>query len=311
MPPSPTEFERPAAPATADLQILVRVADLGTLSAVARERNVPVSVISRAVSRLEKEYQVRLITRSTHGLSITPEGELLLGHARHIVDSLSELSAELDTRSGTATGLVRLSVSQVMGYSQIIPSLPALIHKHPGLRVDVIADDRTVDLATEGIDLAVRTDVVVNENLVARHVGEYGRAIYASQAYLNEFGEPTSPDQLSQHRCVTHAISGVLNRWQFKIGRKNTEQSVHGYFRANNSAMLLAMVKQGIGIGRLNTAIAGPLVDTGDLIPILEEFRNPTRFPIYLVMLPDRHRLPKIRACADHLAKLYKKLQDY
>lgn len=307
MPRSPTEIERHAEPTTADLQILVRVAELGTLSAVARERNVPVSVVSRAISRLERDYQVRLINRSTHGLSVTPEGEMFLGHARHIVESLNELSAELDTRAGSPTGLVRVSVSQVMGDAQIIPSLPGLMEKHPGLRIDVLADDKMVDLATEGIDLAVRTNVVANENLVARHVGEYGRALYASPQYLDQNGEPTSPEQLNKHRCVTHAASSVLNRWHFKVGRKHVNQAVQGFYRANNSAMVLAMVKQGIGIGRVNTAIAGPLVAAGELVPVLDAYREPTRFPIYLVMLPDRHRLPKIRACADHLAKLYKK----
>ncbi len=298
-------------PATSDLYILTRVAELGTLSAAARERDVPVSHVSRAITRLEKDYEVRLVNRSTHGLSITPEGELFLAHARRVVESLSDLSAELDTRSGSPTGLVRLSVSQVMGDAQIVPSLPELLAKYPGLRVDILADDAMVDLTTQGIDLAVRTNVIVNDNLVARHVGEYGRALYASPDYVARHGTPASPEQLAQHRCVTHASSSILNRWSFKSGRKRVDQIVQGFYRANNSAMLLAMVRQGIGIGRITTAIAGPLCDAGELVPVLDEYRDPVRYPIYLVMLPDRHRLPKIKACGDHLATLYKRLKDY
>jgi len=298
-------------PNTADLSILVRVAELGTFSAVAKERDVPVSHVSRAINRLESDYKVRLINRSTHGLSLTTEGELFVGHARRVVESLTDLSAELDTRSGSPVGLVKLSVSQVMGDVQVVPSLPTLIDKHPGLRIDVLADDKMVDLATEGIDLAVRTNVVVNDNLVARHVGEHGRALYASPGYIEQFGEPDQPDQLAQHRCVTHAVSNVLNRWSFKVGRKRVDQPVDGYFRANNSAMILAMTLQNIGIARLNTAIAGPLCEQGVLVEVLGQHRDPTRFPIYLVMMPDRHRLPKTRACADHLAQLYKRLKRY
>lgn len=307
----PHESERQTEPGTGDLKILVRVTELGTFSAVANERDVPVSQISRAISRLESDYKVRLINRSTHGLSLTPEGEMFVGHARRVLESLTELSAELDTRSGSPVGIVKLSVSQVMGDVQVVPSLPTLIEKYPGLRIDVLADDRMVDLATEGIDLAVRTNVVTNDNLVARHVGEYGRALYASPDYVAQFGEPEHPDQLSQYRCVTHAVTHTVNRWGFKIGRKRVDQPVQGYFRANNSAMILAMTLQGVGISRLNTAIAGPLCDDGQLVPVLDEFRDPTRFPIYLVMMPDRHRLPKTRACANHLAQLYKQVKHY
>lgn len=306
-----TNANRQTEPNTADLSILVRVAELGTFSAVAKERDVPVSHISRSISRLESDYKVRLVNRTTHGLSLTTEGEMFVAHARRVIESLRDLSAELDTHSGSPVGVVKLSVSQVMGDAQIVPCLPALIEKHPGLRIDVLADDKMVDLATEGLDLAVRTNVVVNDNLVARHVGEHGRALYASPEYLSQFGEPSNPDQLNQHRCVTHAMSNVLNRWAFKVGRKRLDQPVDGYFRANNSAMILAMTLQGVGIARINTAIAGPLCDQGKLVPVLDQFRDPTRFPIYLVMMPDRHRLPKTRACADHLAQLYKRLKHY
>jgi DNA-binding transcriptional LysR family regulator len=305
------EYSRINEPATTDLKVFVRVAELGTLSAVARERDVPVSQVSRAISRLEKDYQVRLINRSTHGLSLTQEGEMFLAHARHVVDSLTELAADLDSHAGSPVGVVRLSVSQIIGDAQIIPCLPALYEKYPELRIDVIADDGMVDLATEGIDLAVRTTIVANENLVAREVGEYGRALYASPQYLEQYGEPEHPDELLRHRCITHAASGRLNRWRFRFGRKQADSSIQGFYRVNNTAMSLTMVREGLGIARLNTSIAGPVADTGAIVPVLEEFRDPTRFPIYLVMLPDRHRLPKIKACSDHLARLFKRLKHY
>lgn len=298
-------------PATGDLSILVRVAELGSLSAVARARNVPVSQVSRAITRLERDYQVRLINRSTHGLSVTPEGEIFLAHARRVVESIAELGEELDTRTGEPVGLVRLSVSQVMGDAQIVPSLPALADRYPGLKLDLLADDALVDLVTEGVDLAVRTNLIENENLVARQVGEYGRALYASPAYLERHGTPAYPDDISQHRCITHVTRSVFNKWQFRIGGKTTSMSIPGTWRANNSSIVLSMVLQGLGIARLNTAIAGPFTATGELVHVLDEFREPTRSPINIVMLPDRHRLPKIRACVEHLTELYARLGPY
>ncbi|MEZ5739487.1 MAG: LysR family transcriptional regulator [Burkholderiaceae bacterium] len=305
MPHATTIPARMNEPSTADLGMLVRVVELGTLSAVARERDVPVSQVSRAITRLEQAYRVRLVNRSTHGLSVTPEGELFLGHARRVVDSLTELSAELDTRSGSPTGVVRLSVSQIMGDLQVIPSLPALTGRHPGLRIDVIANDSMVDLATEGIDLALRTNIVDNENLVARRIGEYGRALYASPRYRAQHGVPGHPDDLRRHRCITHAVSGPLNRWRFRIERKQIDQVVAGFHRVNNTAMALTMVRHGLGIARLNTAVIPAALAAGEIVPVLDAFRDPRRFPIFAVTLPDRHRLPKIRACIDHFTRYF------
>lgn len=297
-------------PTTADLAVLVRVAEMGTLSAVARERDVPVSQISRAITRLEGTYKVRLINRSTHGLSLTPEGDLFVAHARRVVDSLADLSAQLDSRAGAPSGLVRVSVSQIMGDAQVIPSLPALTDRYPALRVDVIADDSMIDLATEGVDLAIRTSVVASENLVARPLGEYGRGLFASAAYLERYGEPSHPDELHRHRCITHAVSAGLNRWRFRDGRREYELAITGYHRVNNTAMSLTMVRQGLGIARLNTAAAHQAIAGGEIIEVLAPHRDPRRFPIYAVMMPDRHRLPKIRVCVDHFAAVFGQVVD-
>ena len=297
-------------PHMADLYILVRVAELGTLSAAALERDVPVSQVSRAITRLESNFKVKLINRSTHGLSVTAEGELFLAHARRMVESLDDLSAELDTRSGSPSGLVRLSVSQIMAGLQVIPSIPELVERYPELRIEVLANDRMVDLATEGIDLALRTTMVANENLVARELGEYGRSIYASPHYLERYGTPETPEELRRHRCITLAVSNSgLNKWRFKTGRKVNEMAIDGFHRVNNTALALTMAMSGIGIVRLNTTLVGPALQTGGLVKILTKYQDPSRFPIYGVMLPDRHRLPKTRACLDHFQRVFSALK--
>jgi len=296
-------------PQMADLHILVRVAELGTLSAAALERDVPVSQVSRAITRLESNFKVKLINRSTHGLSVTAEGELFLAHARRMVESLDDLSAELDTRSGSPSGLVRLSVSQIMAGLQVIPSMPELVERYPDLRIEVLANDNMVDLATEGIDLALRTTMVANENLVARELGEYGRSIYASPHYLERYGIPETPEELRRHRCITLAVSSGLNKWRFKTGRKVNEMAVDGFHRVNNTALALTMAMSGIGIVRLNTTLVGPALKAGGLVKILTKYQDPSRFPIYGVMLPDRHRLPKTRACLDHFQRVFSALE--
>lgn len=287
-----------------DLLLFVRVVESGSLSAAARERDVPVSNVSRAIDRVEAAYQVRLLNRSTHGLSVTPEGELLMGHAREVLARLEDAAAELASRSARPSGLVRLSISQVMASRLVLPKLPPLIERYPELRIEIQAEDRLVDLATEGIDLAVRTSPVLSEQLVARQIGEFRRALFASPAYLQRFGAPEHPDELHRHRCITHTSSGTLNRWRFRIERRVQEMAVNGYFRTSNTDLSLQMVMAGLGIGQINTALLGDLVKSGALVPVLEQYADPKRIPVHVVMLPDRNRLPKIRVVIEHLQKL-------
>lgn len=293
-------------PNPVDMQALLRAVELGSLSAAARERDAPVSQITRAIDRLEALYRVKLLRRSTHGISVTPEGEVFLAHARQMLGAMADLANEFASRSQRATGVVRISVSPLTAEEILIPSLPALLDRHPDLRLELVSDDRMVDLPTEGIDLALRTSVVDNDHLVARELTHHQRALFATPGYLARWGEPQTPDALHRHRLITHTVAGQLNRWPFQVDRKPLMLNVSGHHRVNSTALLMQMVDQGLGIGRLNTALLGTRLRDGSLVEVLADYRDRSRFPIYLVMLPDRHRLTKIRVVIEHLTQLLK-----
>jgi DNA-binding transcriptional LysR family regulator len=198
-----------------DAALFLRIAELGTLSAAALERNEPVSQISRAVVRMEKSLGVRLLHRTTHGLSLTDEGDTFFAHARRMLDTASELEADLSGRLAAPSGWVRVAVSPILAQLVIVPSLRGLYKKYPKLQIDIAADDRAVDLARDGIDVAIRAGVALNENLVARKIGEHSRKLYASPAYLREFGTPKRIEDLDKHRLIGNSASQSLNRWTF------------------------------------------------------------------------------------------------
>lgn len=286
-----------------DVALFTRIAELGTLSAAARERNVPVSQVTRALARLEAGCGVRLLHRTTHGLSLTDEGDTFLGYARRLLDTTAELGSELGGKLSGPSGWVRLSVSPLMAQMVIAPSLGGLYQRHPQLRVDINADDRIADMAREGIDIAIRTGSPSSETLVARQIGSCGRSLYAAPAYLAAFGTPQHPDELAQHRLIGNSASPILNRWPMVAGGKAQELLVQGHTRTDNSAVVLALAQQGVGIARLMDLLAQPLVARGELVPVLQAHFASTRVPIYAVMLQERHRLPKIRACIDYWAQ--------
>lgn len=140
-----------------DAALFLRVAELGSLSAAARERNAPVSQVSRAIARLEARCGVRLMHRTTHGLSLTDEGDTFAAHARRLVDTRDELAAAMRIKRGGPSGWVRLAVSPVLAETMIAPSLPSLHEAYPQLQIDILADDRMHDMARDGIDIAIRT----------------------------------------------------------------------------------------------------------------------------------------------------------
>jgi DNA-binding transcriptional LysR family regulator len=286
-----------------DVALFTRIAKLGTLSAAARERNVPVSQVTRALNRLEATCGVRLLHRTTHGLSLTDEGDTLLDYGQRLLDTTAELDSELSGKLSGPSGWVRISVSPLLAECVIAPSLVGLYQKWPQLHIDINVDDRIADMARDGIDVAIRTGTLASETLVARQIGEYGRTLYASPSYLKRCGTPLHPDDLAHHHLIANSASPVLNRWSRAGHPAPPDLWVSGHTRTDNTALLLSCVVHGVGIARLHGLMAAPWLRSGALVPILQDHFVTPRIPIYAVMLQERHRLPKIRACIDYWAE--------
>ncbi|MFO1341552.1 MAG: LysR family transcriptional regulator [Burkholderiales bacterium] len=293
-----------------DLRLFVRVAELGTLSSVARERDVAVSQISRTMSQLEAHCGVQLLRRTTHGLSLTAEGEVFLGYCRNIAQTLDELDGEFTSRARNVRGVVRVAVSANMAQHVLVPSLPALVARHPGLTIELQVSDALVDMSRDGIDIAIRTGSTQTEEVIARQIGSHGRRLYASPAYLKKHGKPKHPDDLAKHRIITTSTAPRLNDWPFVLDGKTVVRPMHGHLRASSTAITQEMALAGLGICRVHDLIAAPLVRRGELIEVLAKFTDQQVVPVYAMMLPERHRLPKIRACVDFWAEWLPQFTD-
>jgi DNA-binding transcriptional LysR family regulator len=320
-----------------DAALFIRVAELGTLSAAARERNEPVSQVSRAIARMESALGVRLLHRSTHGLSLTDEGDTFLAHVRRMLDISAEMESELSGKLAAPGGLVRISISPILAHLVIVPSLPGLYERYPALQIDITADDRTTDLARDGIDIAIRAGVDNLETLVVRQIGAHSRYLYAAPSYLKKFGTPEHPADLAEHRLIANSASQSLNMWPFRKstldtfdskagnsaaawlkkpqGRETSRSSktdtllVKGHTRADSTAIVVALALEGVGIARLNELLVSPLVRRGALKQVLADYTAEECIPIYAAMLQERHRLPKVRACIDYWQESFAQLR--
>jgi DNA-binding transcriptional LysR family regulator len=292
-----------------DLQLFTRVAELGTLSAVARERDVPVSQISRTLARIEKSCGARLIHRSTHGLSLTAEGETLLDYGRRMLGTLDELEGEFSANSREAAGVVRMAASTVVAHYLLVPGLSGLAARHPKLKIELEVGDRLVDMARDGIDLAIRTSTSLPDTVVARQIGTLGRALYAAPAYVAAHPLPRKVEDLLDHPLVTNNAVPMLNQWPFQVKGQAVRFAAEGQWRTNDTNMAARLVLQGLGIGRLASLVGDELVRQGQLVPVLPALVDRQPVPMYAVTAGARHRLPKIRACIDWWAQWLAQLQ--
>lgn len=292
-----------------DVALFTRIAELGTLSAAARERDVPVSQITRSLSRLESACGARLIHRSTHGLSLTEEGHTMLAYARRVLDATEELGSELGGKISGPSGWVRVSVSLVIAETVIAPSLDGLYRRYPNLHIELRAEDRLVGMAREGIDIAVRTGELASETLVARRIGGFGRTVVASPAYLKRFGTPRKVAELDGHRLIGFTANPEMNRWPLKNSGNEAAYHVRAYTSSDSVALVLTLAREGVGVGRLMDLLAAPLIRRGELVPLLQDEIDSQHVPIHALMLQERHRLPKIRACIDYWSQWLGKVQ--
>ena len=291
-----------------EMALYARVAELGSLSAAARERDVPVSQVSRTLARLEKACGARLMHRSTHGLSLTEEGRTFLEYGRRALLAMEELEGEFAARSGEPSGLVRVAASTVVAQYQLVPSLAGLAQRHPKLQVELEVGDRLVDLTRERIDISIRSSPSLPDTVVARQIGTLGRALYAAPAYAQLRGLPSRPEELAGHTLITNSAVAMLNEWPFLVDGEARTFAARGQWRANDTNMAATMVLQGLGIGRLATLVGDTLVAQGLLVPVLGAFVDLRSVPVYAVTGGTRHRLPKIKAGLDYWSEWFGRL---
>ena len=236
-------------------------------------------------------------------MSLTDAGDTFLMHGRRLLDTTAELDSELTGKISGPSGWVRVSTSPLMADCIVAPSLCGLYRRYPQLHLDISADDRMADMARDGFDIAIRSGTPNSDTVVARQIGVHGRTLCASPDYLQNFGTPRHPQDLAQHRLIASSVSPALNRWMLSDPKGPPDLPVKGHTRTDNTSLLLSMVLHGVGIARINDLYASPLIRQGRLVPVLQEHFVSPPIPIFAVMLQERHRLPKIRACIDYWAE--------
>ncbi|AWF81569.1 LysR family transcriptional regulator [Microbulbifer sp. A4B17] len=280
------------------IPIFVTVAETGGFSPAAKLLGISKSAVSKRVTQLELQLGVKLLHRTTRKLSLTEVGEHFYEHARISYKAARDAQDAVMQLQGEPRGRLRINAPMSFGRLHLAPLIPVFLKRYPEISIDMVLDDKVVDLVGEGFDIAIRGGDLPDTSLIARKLAPLKSILCASPDYLKEFGEPTELEQLSAHNCLIFTYSRDVKEWGFIKDNHLHTIEVKGNYQVNNSEALREALLRGVGIGRLPTFVAGPDIEAGKLIPLFEEYQMPAK-SIYAVF-PERQFMPaKVRAFID------------
>lgn len=284
------------------VELFVRVVELGSFSEAARALSVSRSVVSDEIGRLERRLGVRLLNRTTRRLGLTEAGELF--HAR----SVSALTGMRDARDEAtrlqveAVGVLKVAVSAAFGSRHVAPAAAAFLREHPGLKIEMNFADRFVDLVSEGYDVAVRSAVLADSQLIARRLVPNRMVFCATTDYLERQGTPKIPLDLERHNFLQYDPKWPhLMEWLLTVPDEIRPTRISGNFVANNLQALRQAVLAGLGAALVPTFLVSDDLREGALRMILPEW--PVSRGNFYALFPHREPLPvKTRMFVEFLA---------
>ncbi|MGB1237443.1 MAG: LysR family transcriptional regulator [Pseudomonadales bacterium] len=280
--------------------VFVRIVEQGSLTAAADSLDMSRSMVSRYLGALEDWAGARLLHRSTRSISLSPAGEVALARCRELLQVADSFTRELGEGVAEVTGTLRLACSLSCAQDLLLPILQCYSERYPEVLLDLQIGNSAVDLVRERIDLAIRITNDLDPNLIARSLGDCRSVICAAPAYLDKRGTPLALSDLNEHNCLNYSRFGK-SFWQLNDDHGEYQVAVSGNFAANDPSMILQACQRGLGIALQPRYSVQPLIDRGQLVPLLPAY-EPKRMGIYALYRSREHMPRALRLLLDMLA---------
>jgi DNA-binding transcriptional LysR family regulator len=288
-----------------EMEAFVRAVETGSFSAAARELGLTPSALSKLVSRIERNLGVRLLTRSTRSISATPEGELFLARCRRILAEMEDAESEIGRSRDRPRGKLRMHMGVGFGISQGWKAMPAFFERYPEVELDLVIEDRRVDLLRENIDLSTWSFLPEDANLIARKMFDYQRVICASPAYLQQHGWPRTPEDLARHRCMVVSNIPLQSQWAFETAAGRRVFDLTPAVSVNSADCKYRFTLAGMGIAQFSEYVVADALRDGSLVQLLGDCHRSETLTQYVVYPRDRHRLPRVAAMIEHMVATF------
>ena len=277
------------------LRLFLRIAALGGVSAAAQDLSLSPASASARLVKLEENLGFRLFNRTTRAVSLTTDGEAFLPYVQQMVDTLETGLSAVKGEGSEAEGLLRITMPGSFGRMYIIPALAEFHALHPRVSLDLRLSDEVLDVVEGAYDLIIRNAPLADSSLILRKLAPDRRILVASPNYLERYGKPTAPNELTQHQCVSLADA---TKWKFENGQSI---SVPHSFVVNDGEALRKMLEQGLGIGIKSLWNASESLKSGLLVEVMPDYPLVTEASIWLLYPSRRIIAPKVHAMIDFL----------
>ncbi|VEB95963.1 D-malate degradation protein R [Cedecea lapagei] len=285
-------------------RMFIAVFELGSFAKAAERRRTSPAQASRLISRLEHYLSVQLFKRTTRALFPTDVGKVYYEKIKILLEELDSLDTAILDNAIAPSGRLRLSAPISFGSTQLTPLLTQFAHQYPEINLDVHFSDRMVQLVDEGFDLAVRIGNLPDSSMISRKLYDSRILCLASPAYIAANGEPVTPHDLLNHRCVVDTNFKDPFNWLFnRIGNPYTVK-ITGHLSFSSAEACLVAVKSGLGITRVPDFVADAELRNGEVITVLQ--KEASTVGVYIIYPPARMLSGKVRALVDFLAEHYK-----
>lgn len=287
-------------------EVFVAIVERGSLSAAAEGLDMSRAMVTRYLAEMESWSGARLLHRTTRRIGLTPAGEVTLARCRQMLEIASQMAVADGLEADTPRGLLRIACAQSLAQQTLSVAVTAYLRRYPQTAVDLVVDNRTINLVEERIDLAVRITNDLDPNLIARPLGTCESVVVAAPSYLAAHGTPRRVEDLAIHNCLTYSYFGK-SLWKFTDAKTGapSDVPVGGNLSANESMVLLTAAREGAGIALQPVFAAAPLIASGQLVRLLPD-HVPQALGIHGVYSSRRQMPAALRAMLDFLVDWFK-----
>ncbi|SDJ63877.1 DNA-binding transcriptional regulator, LysR family [Bradyrhizobium sp. Rc2d] len=286
----------------ASMETFVRVVETGSFSGAARQLRVGQPAVSKSVAQLEEYLGVKLLTRSTRGLTPTEAGLGYLERAKRALEEAAEAERAARGASAGLKGRLRICAAVTFARIHLIPLLPKFLAQHPELDLEVVLDDRQIDLIQEGIDVALRMGKMMDSALTARRIARCKRLVLGTPAYFDRAGPPKTPSELSKHQAVVYLQEGSI--WSFRRESSELAVTVQSRLRVTAAEGVRSAVLADVGLTIASEWMFSPELRSGAVRAVLSEWSLPA-LDLWAVLPTGRAATAKARAFVDFFERAF------
>lgn len=278
------------------MEVFISAATAGSFAAAAQTLGMSAVMVGKHVQALEQQLGARLIERSTRRQTLTEIGAAYLERCRDVLDSVAAADHVAENLRAEPQGSLRISAPATYGEQRLTPVIAEYTARYPKVSIELVLNNRIIDMAEEGIDVTIRSGPVTDTTLIARPLQPGRVLVAASPAYLKRHGTPKHPSDLARHNCLVFA--GASTTWRFRRGADEVHVDARGTLVSNTGASLVMAAISGMGVVVQADALMEPAIAAGQLVRLLPKWELPSR-AMHILRRPEARPSAKVRSFVD------------